>query len=218
MDPGERAYQAIRDGIAAGRYAPGVHLVEEAIAEREGVSRTPVRQALRRLERDGVVEIRKHRGAAVRPMSRRELSDLYELRARLEAFACELAAERGAESRLGELERVAAAFEEVTHLADDAERLDRIRATNDAFHQSIADATGNALLALMLATTRDNPLVLRSFRGFSREELGRSALFHRMIARAVGERRGDRAGRLMMEHILQARDALIAAQPTEETG
>lgn len=217
MDPAERAYQAIRDGIAAGRYPPGVRLVEEAIAEREGVSRTPVRQALRRLEREGVVEIQKHRGAAVRPMSRRELSDLYELRARLEAFACELAAERAAESHLGELEQVAEEFEGLTHLAADDERIDRVRASNDAFHQTIAEATGNAFLSLVLATTRDNPLVLRSFRGFSQEELGRSALFHRMIARAVGQRRGDRAGRLMMEHILQARDALVAEHPAEET-
>lgn len=215
MDQAERAYHAIRDGIAAGRYPPGARLVEEAIAEREGVSRTPVRQALRRLEREGVVEIRERRGAAVRPMSPRELSDLYEVRARLEAFACELASERADEPQIRELARVAEGFARATRIADDEARLEAVRDRNDAFHQAIAEATGNAFLSLVLTATRDNPLALRSFRSFSREELGRSALFHHMIARAIGERRGDRAGRLMIEHVLQARDALRAGTPVE---
>lgn len=213
MDQAERAYHAIRDGIAAGRYAPGARLVEEAIAEREGVSRTPVRQALRRLEREGVVEIRERRGAAVRPMSPRELSDLYEVRARLEAFACELAAERAEPAQIGELDRAAEDFERATGIPDDAARLEAVRERNDAFHQKIAEATGNAFLSLVLTAIRDNPLALRSFRSFGTTELGRSALFHRMIARAIGERRGDRAARLMIEHVLQARDALRESGP-----
>ncbi|MCU0668253.1 MAG: GntR family transcriptional regulator [Myxococcota bacterium] len=216
MDQAQRAYHAIRDGIAAGRYPPGARLVEEAIAEQEGVSRTPVRQALRQLEREGVVEILARRGAAVRPMSRRELSDLYEARARLEAFACELAAERAAEAQLGELGRAADAFEAATRISDDEARLEALRRGNDDFHQRIAEATGNAFLSLVLTAIRDNPLALRSLRSFGREELGRSALFHRMIARAIGERRGDRAARLMIEHVLQARDALVASLPAEE--
>ncbi|MAE94206.1 MAG: hypothetical protein CL910_06055 [Deltaproteobacteria bacterium] len=149
-------------------------------------------------------------------MSRRELSDLYEFRARLEAFACELAAERAVASQLDELEQVAEAFEGATRLRDDSERIDRVQTTNEAFHQAMADATGNDFLSLVLATTRENPVALSSFRGFSRDELARSALFHRMIVSAVAERRGDRAGRLMTEHILQARDALVESYPMED--
>src|SRR6185295_10757707 len=91
-DQADIAYRSIREGIGKGRYRPGERLIETAIAARIGISRTPVRQALRRLERDGVVVFEKRCGARVRDLSGPQISDLYELRARVEAFACELAA------------------------------------------------------------------------------------------------------------------------------
>ena len=209
-DQSERAYQSIRDDIAAGRYAPGQRLVEADIAERAGVSRTPVRQALRWLEREGVVEIEKRRGASVRALSAEQVADLYALRAQLEAFACELAAQRASEADRRTLRELAEAFDRATREDDSADLVD-VRATNAALHRRIAAAAGNPFLGPALETTIENPLVLRAFQRFGREELERSALFHRLIVRAIDQGEGARAGRLMAEHVLQAKDALVAA-------
>jgi DNA-binding GntR family transcriptional regulator len=210
-DQSDVAYRALCEGIGKGRYRPGERLIETAIAAREGISRTPVRQALRRLERDGVVVFEKRRGARVRDLSGCQISDLYELRARLEAFACELAAEHATDADRAELERIAAAFEAVVN--DDPARDDfvRVRATNAALHRKIATMARNPFVAMALETTIENPLVLRAYRGFTREELTRSAMFHRLIVRAICDGSGERAARLMAEHVLQARDVLVAA-------
>jgi DNA-binding GntR family transcriptional regulator len=210
-DQSDVAYRAIREGIGKGRYRPGERLIETAIAAREGTSRTPVRQALRRLERDGVVVFEKRRGARVRELSARQISDLYELRARLEAFACELAAEHATDADRAELERIADAFDAA--VSDDPARDDfaRVRATNAALHRTIAAMARNPFVAMALETTIENPLVLRAYQGFTREELTRSAMFHRLIVRAIGDGSGERAARLMAEHVLQARDVLVTA-------
>ena len=210
-DQSDVAYRAIRDGIGKGRYRPGQRLIETAIAEREGISRTPVRQALRRLERDGVVVFEKRRGARVRDLSASQISDLYELRARVEAFACELAARHAGPADRAELERIVAAFEAAVNDEPARDDFARIRATNAALHRKIAEVARNPFVAMALETTIENPLVLRAYQGFSPEEMTRSALFHRLIVRAIGEGGGERAGRLMTEHVLQARDVLVAA-------
>jgi DNA-binding GntR family transcriptional regulator len=215
QDQSERAYEAIRRDIAAGRYQPGQRLVEADIAERAGVSRTPVRQALRWLEREGVVRIEKRRGATMQALSAQQISDLYELRAQLEAFACQLAARRADDADRAELQRLADAFESATR-EDESEDLVAVRAANAALHRRIAETGRNAFLGMALETTIENPLVLRAFQRFGREELGRSALFHRLIIESICARDGDRAGRLMAEHVLQAKDALVAAYESGE--
>ncbi len=214
-DQSDVAYRALRDGIRHGRFRPGQRLVETAIADEEGISRTPVRQALRRLEREGVVEIEKRRGARVRDLSPREISDLYEVRARLEGFACELAAERSTRADHVDLRRIAEAFEAAA--GPDAERDDfaRVREMNAALHRKISQAAGNPFIGTALEASLENPLVLRAYRGFNDEELARSTLFHHLIVEALCSGNGDRAGRLMTEHVLQARDVLVRASEDE---
>ncbi len=209
-DQTDRAYQAIREDIAAGRYAPGQRLVEAEIAERAGVSRTPVRQALRWLEREGVVEIEKRRGATMRALTGQQIADLYELRAQLEAFACRLAARRADDADRDALHRLADAFD-VAAREDDSADFVAVRAANAALHHKIADMARNPFLGMALDSTIENPLVLRAYQRFGRDELDRSALFHRLIVDALCAGDGERAGRLMAEHVLQAKDALVAA-------
>ena len=74
------AYRLIRRAIVEGAYAPGQRLVEQRLAEEHGLSRTPVREALRRLQAEGLVDVERHRGAAVRRLSADDISDIYELR------------------------------------------------------------------------------------------------------------------------------------------
>lgn len=210
-DQSSRAYRAIRNGIVTGRYRPGQRLVESTIASLEGVSRTPVRAALRWLEREGVVDIEKRRGARVRRLSAEQVSDPYELRARIEGHACELAASRASKEDAAELCALADVFD--TSLAELPEDRDfaGVRAANAALHRKIAKTGGNPFLVSALDATLENPLVLRAFQNFSQQELGRSGLFHQLIVSAIREGRSDRAARLMIEPTLQARDKLVAA-------
>ena len=89
----------MRAAIVENRYPPGQRLVEQRIAEELGLSRTPVREALRMLEAEGLVVSERNRGAMVRPLSSTEVDDLYGLRIRLESYAVEVATERSDRDR-----------------------------------------------------------------------------------------------------------------------
>src|SRR5689334_24083599 len=85
------AYAKVRQAIVENRYPPGHRLVEQRIAEELGLSRTPVREALRMLQAEGLVVSERNRGSMVRPLSETEIVDLYGLRIRLESYAVEMA-------------------------------------------------------------------------------------------------------------------------------
>src|SRR2546423_8275052 len=108
-----QAYEHVRSAIVENRYAPGQRLVEQRVAAELGLSRTPVREALRMLEAEGLVVSERHRGAMVRPLSATEVVDLYGLRIRLEAYAVEVATERATEQQLGALVAAADGFGDV---------------------------------------------------------------------------------------------------------
>ena len=204
------AYETIRAGIAEGRYGPGQRLVEQAVAESAGLSRTPVREAIRLLEKEGLVLVEKNRGAAVRCLTIGELRDLYDLRARLEGYACELAAERRSAEQIAALERAIASFDEAVSSARRAGRnLETLHLGNSLFHRTICAAAAHTDLLPMIDKTFDNPLVLWSYRVFTADELDRSNLFHHLIGEAIAAHDGARARRLMIEHVLQARDTLL---------
>lgn len=163
--------RALVDGIVAslerellsGAVAPGTWLRQEALADRYGVSRTPVREALRELQRRGLVELRPHRGALVRRYTAREIREAYEVRAELEGLAAELAATRIADRQLEELRGAQALFREAIVAIVDGNRTrggtpappprdgEWTRA-NDTFHEVILGAAGNARL---LAAVQD---------------------------------------------------------------
>jgi DNA-binding GntR family transcriptional regulator len=147
-------------------------------------------------------------------MSAEDVRDLYELRARLESYAAELASVRGSIGSCDAMDQAAEQFERQVDRSDDVgiARDDRVRAlsdTNNRFHQTIVAAAGHERLTQMLAGAVDVPLVFRALRGFERSELQRSAEFHRMTAHAIRRGEGARAGRLMSEHILLGRDRLM---------
>jgi DNA-binding GntR family transcriptional regulator len=209
----ERAYEQLRQAIVEGRYAPGQRLVEQAIGEELRLSRTPVREALRRLEAEGLVVTERNCGASVRPIGVDDIADLYDLRSHLEAMMAERAAERATPAEHAALAAAADAFDAAVPATDHADlaALRRLHDANGRFHGTLASACHHAHLQRTLARAVDVPLVFQAFRQFDRAATARSALFHHLIADAVREGAADRAGRLMTEHILQGRDALIAA-------
>ena len=216
----ERAYEQVRAAIVENRYLPGQRLVEQRIAEELGLSRTPVREALRMLEAEGLVVSERNRGAIVRPLSATEVADLYGLRIRLESYAVEVATERATEAELGELLTAADAFGEIRRTVDvdTVEGLRLIHGANQGFHGAIIAAARHRRLATMLARTVDIPLVFQAFRTFGAAEIERSDTFHHLIVEAMCRRDPNRAAALMTEHIAQGRDAVLDAMATIEPG
>lgn len=209
----QHAYERIRAGVVENRYPPGHRLIEQKLAAELGLSRTPVREALRMLVAEGLVVSERNRGAMVRPLSATEIDDLYGLRVRLESYAAELAATRASEAELGELMAAADAFGAVrrkvdVHSVDGARELHH---ANRRFHDGILAAARHRRLDSMLARAVDLPLVFQAFQTFGAAELERSDTFHHLIVDAMCRRDAARAGSLMAEHIAQGRDAVLDA-------
>ncbi|HET6152789.1 MAG TPA: GntR family transcriptional regulator [Marmoricola sp.] len=209
--PATPAYEQIRQAIVEGVYAPGQRLIEQRIAEELELSRTPVREALHRLVAEGLVQSEPNRGAVVRALSVEDIADIYGLRARLEGYAAELAAQRAGEEDIAAIDEGITAF--AAALARPAHDLEVVRQTHEAnrrIHDAILSAAKHDRLSQALGRTIDVPLVFQAFREFDRAETERSHLFHTVIRDAIVAGDAVRAGNLMSEHVLQGRDALIA--------
>lgn len=205
------AYEQVRIAIVENRYPPGYRLVEQRIAAELGLSRTPVREALRMLASEGLVVSEHHRGAMVRPLSPTEVVDLYGLRIRLESYAASLAAERITDDEVAALRAAADEFGEIRRDVgtDDLASLRCLNAANRVLHDGILAAARHSRLTTMLSRTVDLPLVFQAFSNFGADEMERSDLFHHLIVDAIARRDPGRAERLMAEHIAQGRDAVL---------
>ena len=137
------AYQELRHKIITKQLKPGQRLPEVSIAVQMGVSRTPVREALRRLGTEGLVNIIPNSGARLAAPTPREIEDTFLVREQLESLAIRLAAERIDDRHLRRLEE--AMIEEAR--AIDEKELEAYLEVNESFHTTIADASGNKVLA-----------------------------------------------------------------------
>ena len=207
----ERAYKFIRASILGGRYGSGTRLKEQEIASALAISRTPVRDAIRRLHSDGLIEFEPNQGARVATWSKVDLTEISEMRALLESFAAELAASKISAEELDELTRHTDAMQKA--LEGRKPRIDQMSAANLAFHQGIVRAAGNARLLLIIEGLWVLPLVAQKFALFDRASLEQSISHHREIIRALRAQDGGWAAAIMRAHILAARsyDTMLAA-------
>lgn len=204
----DTAYGAIRDGILDGGYGPGDRLREEELAEAVGVSRTPIREALRRLAADGLVELGTNRGAQVVAFTDTDLAEIFDLRGLIEPYAHGLAA---ATIDATTLEHLCALAEEMESLG--ARRGDRSRGRiaelNRDFHGSIVAAAGRERLSAVLQQVIQVPVVHRTFHRYTPEALARSFEHHRELIDALTAGDGAWASSVMTSHIHAARAALL---------
>lgn len=199
----EHAIETIKHGILEGHYASGQRLIEAELTRSLGVSRGPLREALRRLAADGLVEIEPYRGAAVSRMSRAELADTLVVREALEGLAARLAAERIEEP--GKRARAAVAMDELKRTAaqpDPMAYLDE----NDRFHHLIVDLSGNVPLGRQIDQLQLPTLRTAFFRLFEPTLQATSLAQHREILDAVIAGDAPRAERLMRAHIRRTTD------------
>ncbi|WP_330255517.1 GntR family transcriptional regulator [Nocardia sp. NBC_00565] len=142
----QQVCRAIRDDIIRGLFAPGQRLTEDTLAENYGVSRVPVREALRTLEAEGFAWSRPYAGTFVAELTEADAADLLEIRALLEPLCAGRAAVRRTPEQLGRLK-------ELTALGQDAVldgRLDELTRLNSRFHEVLAEASGSTLLSQLI--------------------------------------------------------------------
>ncbi len=205
-------FERLRRLILEGEYGPDERLVEEQLAERLGVSRTPIRQALTVLESEGLVEISPNRGATVCSFGLDEVWDIYDLRAVLEGHAARRAADRIQKRELEELRSIAAEMSRlVPGRADHEEEIRWLVARNQEFHGTIVTASRNKRLATLIRRTVEVPLMFKAFYWYTPDERAISNHYHRQILRALEQGDGERAEIVMREHVYEGRDSVIKA-------
>ncbi|WP_242906088.1 GntR family transcriptional regulator [Actinomadura terrae] len=204
----DTVYRRLRELIVAGEYSPGERLTEMAVSETLAVSRTPVREALRRLQSDGLV-LGVGRGVVVDVMTPECLDHAYDVRAALEALTAELAADRWRAGRiapaaLADLERDAAHLEEVTAAGE----LDRAIELNRRFHRGVAELAGNPIALESLERLWDRIIVSTRVSLVRPERPETVAGEHRELLRAIAEGDRVRAGRVAGDHARATRATL----------
>jgi DNA-binding GntR family transcriptional regulator len=203
----DKAYQAVRDGIVAGRFRPSSRITEQEVAAIAGVSRTPVREALRRLHAEGLVDFTPNQGAMVTAWSAEDAEEIFELRAMLESFGAARAAARATPAQLAELRRLAEQqYDESTRRADGY--LERIGELNSLFHRRLQEAAASARLGRALAALLEAPLIMKTFLNYTPDDLQRSAAHHLELVRAIEARDAEWAASVMRSHVLAARRTL----------
>ena len=189
-------YRALRERILSNDIEPGTRLVLREIATQYESSDIPAREALRMLERDGLVETEPYRGARVTTLTAQEVEETYFIRSHLESIATGLAAERISEAELGDLEVLMERMRE----AVDAQDGPRFSDLNREFHETIVAACGNDMLRDL---TMD---IWRRHSGFQRvfrmvpKRLATSQAEHEGIMSALQARDSERASKLALWH------------------
>lgn len=198
----DRAYAQIRSMILSGELPAGAQLGEIQLAESCGVSRTPVREALRRLESEALVRRTESQRSFVADWSLDDVEDAFELRAMLEAHAARRAASRLTAAGLQELRHWNDRLEKA--ISRDQPDITAFLEANRQFHAIISDAAASPRLTGMLAGVTEQPVVLRTARNYDIDNLRRSWHEHDELLAAFSRRDGDWAHAVMIGHIRRA--------------
>ncbi len=197
---GEVVYKELRQAILDGHYQPGQPVRETEVAARLNVSRTPVREAFRRLQTDGILEFTPWRGVVVAELNEKQIIELYVMRKVLEGTAAALAALNASNAQIAELEKIIERAEGET----DPEILADL---NRDFHQAIFDAADNRYLLHAMKALR-NPMALLSKTTYSVADRPATAQAeHRQIVDAIKQGDTGAAEKLGYGHIANAEQA-----------
>ena len=202
---GARAYRALWGGIVAGTIESGIQLRPDTIAEQLDISTTPVREALHRLEVDGLIVKLPYKGWYVREFTEEEVRHLYEMRAALECFGVRLACERITGEQLAWLREHQAVGEAALRDGD----MDAYRIYNRDLHAAIVDAAGNAYLSSLMGQVdlQSQMLMAKTIRLAGRPP--RAIEEHRELIELIARREERAAQELMEHHILSASEDII---------
>ncbi|MCR5775089.1 MAG: GntR family transcriptional regulator [Lachnospiraceae bacterium] len=190
-------FKQLREEILYGKLKPGERLMEIALSERLGVSRTPVREGIRLLEKEGLVVMLPRRGAHVASITAKQLEDVLEARRTLETFAVNTCCARITKKRFEELKEANKNFAEAVESRD----LRKMADTDTEFHNVIIDTAGNEKVKELLISLKEQ--IFRYKYEFMKEMDDPTILVreHDQIIKAIGDSRSDKAVELLRMHI-----------------
>ena len=201
----ELVYEELRNLILSGEIKPGTRMMEIELADSMGVSRTPIREAIRKLEKEGLVTIEPRKGAYVSTISMNDIVNILQIRGTLEGLAATLAATRIKEIELMKLKEASQAFDRAVEEGNTKEMI-----SNDTlFHHIIVEASGNDLLIKMVTDLQEIVLRFRYlyYKDFKRAE--KMPPEHANILRAIETGSGETARSAAEFHINSLRDMII---------
>lgn len=197
----QRVAEQLRERIVAHRMAPGSWIDEQALTVELGISRTPLREALKVLAAEGLVTMKPRRGAYVTEVSERDLSEVFHLLALLESDAAAVVADKASNEQLGEL----------SALHDDLEAAvterDAFFAANERFHMRLLEIADNRWRNQMVTDLRKVMKLYRHHSLFKQGRLEASLKEHRKIMSALKARDADKVRELMQQHLAQGKEA-----------
>lgn len=203
----EIVFETLRKAILEGTLKPGERLMEVQLAEDMGVSRTPVREAIRKLELEGLVLMIPRKGAYVSGISSKDIADVFEVRASLEALAAGLAAERITDQELEELNNFMVQVTINAKVGD----IEKVVQSDTNFHEQIYHASRNNRLVQIINNLRDQ---IQRFRSASLSHPGRikeTLQEHKNLLEAISDRDIETARILAQEHIENAESIMMEA-------
>jgi DNA-binding GntR family transcriptional regulator len=195
----DKVVAELRRRIIDGFYAPGDRLTEDRLADTFGVSRNPVREAIRMLEAEGYLVAVPRRGATVARVSLQDMADLFDVRLALEELSARLVAERADTAAVSALEEIITA----ARMAYDDRRLDDLAELNTRFHATICALSGNALLRTMMDALHGR--LQWVYRQTAERRAPRSWAEHETLVAAIRAGDVDAAGEAARRHVLEAR-------------
>ncbi|WP_099363622.1 GntR family transcriptional regulator [Fredinandcohnia onubensis] len=207
-------YEKLKIEILNGTLLPGTRLREEEIAKKLKLSRTPIREAIRRLAIENLVKLSPNKGATVREYTIDDIKHSYDLRAMIEGYAASLAARNNNLILINELEKYNKEYEMKANyylknrIKTDDKLMDLID-SNRKFHDVIIKLAENKYISQMVSLLLTLPLTFQSFYWFDEKEFLNSVITHGNIASAIKNGEADQARVLMSSHVLQGRDYVL---------
>ncbi len=201
----ELVLEAIREAIINGSLKPRERLMEIQMAEELGVSRTPIREALRKLELEGFIVMVPRKGAYVADISTKDIADVFEIRASLEGLAAALAAERVTEEELEFMERCLVIKAEAIASSD----FDKLVDIDTKFHEAIYKASRNERLVTIVNNLREQIQRLRTTSLSVPGRMYQSLKEHRTIVEALQSRDVSLARQVAQDHIENAENVIM---------
>lgn len=197
-------YNTLRKAILKGEFQPGERLMEISLANRLGVSRTPVREAVRQLESEGLVIIIPRKGAQVAQITHQEMTDVLEVRKTLEILAVMKACARITDEELDELKKREENFKEILSCGDVTD----VAEADEAFHDVIYGASGNRRLVQILNNLREQMYRFRVEYLKEKESWEQIVEEHRSIVMALSSRNENEVVRLTAQHVERQQEAI----------
>lgn len=200
-------FQTLRQAILRGELKPGERLMEIHLAQRLGVSRTPIREAIRKLELEGLVVMIPRRGAVVASITEKDLKDVLEVRRTLEIMAAEVACERITPELLKELEKAGKEFQRLKDSGD----ITKLAAADVKFHEIIYEATDNARLVSLLNNLREQMYRYRLEYLKDKGSHDRLNIEHQKIYNSIKSKDKETVAAMVCEHIDNQQKAILMA-------